>query len=131
MSTESRANLFGRKRTANAEDGPRQKRYVVKVTPAEQAALEGRAIEARVTVQRLMLESALSDAPETITERRQLAVELSEVRQLLANLANNANQLAKYANTEGHIADWANDVLLDYRAARPRINAVIDGLFHS
>lgn len=128
MSKDRATTLFGRERRANAEGGPRQKFYKVKVTPEEQADLEGRAIAQRVTVPRLLVESTLSGVPETITERRQLAVELTEVRDLLANLANNANQIAKFANTEGHLPEWAHDVVLDYRSARPQIMRLIEEL---
>lgn len=123
--------LFSRKRRKNAEDGPREKFYKVKVTEAERIALEARALPQHVTVPRLLVESALAVHPETITERRQLAVELVRVRDLLANIANNTNQLAKVANTDGVIENWATDAALDYRNLRPRLMAVIEGLIDS
>ena len=131
MSEDKATLLFGRKRRANAEGGARQKFYKVKVTSGEQAQLEGRAIEQRVTVPRLMVESALATTSETITERRQLAVQLVEIKDLLANLANNANQLAKFANTEQHVPDWADGVMLDYTNARPVIMKMIEDLIDS
>lgn len=127
MADDANRRLFGRRRQANISGG-RPKSYQVKATEAEHARLVRRAEEQGVTVPRLLLESALTQGAETMTERRQLGFELSEVRRLLANLTNNANQVARFANTEGIVADWASDVALDYAALRPQINALIEEL---
>lgn len=129
MEQNSRS-LFGRSRRGNVEGG-RTIRHVVKTTPAEELALQARATEQRVSIARLLVESTLSGGVETISERRQLAVELTELRRLLASIANNTNQVAKYANEEGVVAEWAHDVALDYRSLRPQINSIIERLVAS
>ncbi len=131
MSDDRGSHLFGRRRRENDSGGARVKFYKVKVSAEEQARLEGLAIEQRVTVSRLLVESTLADGPESISERRQLGIALNEVRQLLANVANNANQVAKFANSERHVPEWARTVVDDYRRLRPQLNAVVDGLIRS
>ena len=74
----------------------------VTLTKAERDQLRTRAAELRVSVPRLMVESALSGV-ETRTERRHLVAELFEARRLLATVANNVNQLARSANISGQV----------------------------
>jgi hypothetical protein len=74
----------------------------VKLTGAEQAQLRSRAAEMRVSVPRLLVESALAGR-ETPTERRAVIAELFEIRRLLATVANNVNQLAHAANISGEV----------------------------
>lgn len=127
MDEDASRRLFGRRRQANVPGG-RPKSYQVKATEEEHARLVILADEQGVSVPRLLLESALTQRAETITERRQLGFELTEVRRLLANLTNNANQVARFANSEGMLPEWASDVALDYATLRPQINAIIEGL---
>jgi len=128
MSEDISKRLFGRQRRANVVGG-RQHSHKVKVTPEEEAILLALAHERSVSIPRLLVESAMAGpAIETITERRQLGVELTEIRRLLATIANNTNQIAKYANLEGVVPDWAEGVAADYTALRPQINAIVDGL---
>jgi len=74
----------------------------VKLTEVEREQLRARAAELRVSVPRLMVESALSEV-ETPTDRRRLVRELFETRRLLATVANNVNQLARSANISGQV----------------------------
>jgi Bacterial mobilisation protein (MobC) len=84
------------------EAEPRRVYQQVKLTEEERDRLRQRAAELRVSVPRLMVESALSDI-ETPTDRRRLVAELFETRRLLATVANNVNQLAHSANISGQV----------------------------
>lgn len=89
----SRPRRFRRERRENVPGG-RAGRHVVKVTPEEESELLRRAQEARITVARLMVESALSDSGETATDRRDLAAELFSAFRLLSAISININQMA-------------------------------------
>lgn len=130
MTEDVNRGLFSRRRRANVPGG-RQHRYEVKVTADEDAMLRDLARQQQISVQRVLIESALSSGVETITERRQLGFEITEVRRLLATIANNVNQVAKYANTEGALPDWADQVAADYLALRPQLNEIVEGLARS
>ncbi|MUK01604.1 plasmid mobilization relaxosome protein MobC [Vibrio cholerae] len=104
------AGWKSRRRRANV-DGGRMHRHVVKVTPEEEAQLAMIAERHHVTVARLLVESALSEAGETPSERRNQFVELSNLARLVGTVANNVNQVARHANSTGEIpADAAASV---------------------
>jgi hypothetical protein len=128
MSEPNERQLFGRQRRANAEDGPRQKRYTVKVTREEDMQLIARAVARSVTVPRLMVETAMSAHIETDTDRQAAIAELFAVRRLLANVANNVNQIARFANDEKQFPADAQAIVEEYRALVPRISAAIEEL---
>jgi hypothetical protein len=116
---------FGRRRRANADGEGRAKRYVVKVTPDEDAALRSRAAVREVTVARLLFESAMDVNVVTAAERKQAIVMLFKLQREMASVANNANQLARYANTEGRFPVEATAVLAEYRAVVGEIRAAM------
>jgi hypothetical protein len=128
MSEPNERQLFGRQRRANAEGGPRQKRYTVKVTREEDVQLIARAVARSVTVPRLMVETAMSAHIETDTDRKAAIAELFAVRRLLANVANNVNQVARFANEEKQFPADASAIVEEYRALVPRISAAIEEL---
>lgn len=128
MSEPNERQLFGRQRRANAEGGPRQKRYTVKVTREEDVQLIARAVARSVTVPRLMVETAMSAHIETDTDRKAAIAELFAVRRLLANVANNVNQVARFANEEKQFPADAQAIVEEYRALVPRISAAIEEL---
>lgn len=68
------------------------------VTDDEYAAIVARAAEARVSVQRYLVERALSRKPSPRTAPSALRAELAALRRLSANLANNMNQIARRLN---------------------------------
>jgi hypothetical protein len=99
-----------RRRRANV-DGGRMHRHVVKVTPEEEAQLVMIAERHHVTVARLLIESAVSEAGETPSERRNQFVELSNLARLVGTVANNVNQVARHANSTSEIpADAAASI---------------------
>jgi hypothetical protein len=79
--------------------------FVVRVrfTDAELAAVEARAVESRVTMQRYLAGCALSRRSHLTATAAPSAVtaELTALRRLTANLTNNINQIARRLNSGG------------------------------
>ncbi|WP_257233744.1 plasmid mobilization protein [Rhodococcus qingshengii] len=121
----SRSRRFRRERRENVPGG-RAGRHVVKVTPEEESELLRRAQEARITVARLMVESALSDAGETATDRRDLAAELFSAFRLLSAISININQMAKATNATGEMPVELNGALVSVRRLADRIHGTLD-----
>lgn len=117
---------FGRRRRANVAGG-RQHSHRVLVTPEEEARLIQLAEAQRVTVPRLLIESALA-AGETPTQRRDAMAELFAVRRLLAAVSNNVNQIARHANAGTQFPADARAALAAVRTVVGRIDDAIDGL---
>ncbi len=118
---------LGRRRRANVAGG-RKHRHAVLVTPEEEALLVARAEAQRVTVPRLLVESALSEGGETPTQRRRAMAELFAIRRALAGTANNVNQIARVANAEGRVSDELAATLGELDARLHAIDVAIDGL---
>ena len=119
---------FSRRRRANV-DGGRQHFHKVGVSPEEEGMLVRLAEAQRVTIPRLLVESALaSGTAETPSERRNAMAELFALHRLLANIANNVNQVAKVANATGEVQAELNATLDAVRRTAQRIDAAIDGL---
>lgn len=121
------ARRLVRRRRANVAGG-RQHAHRVLVTPEEEAALVRLAEAQRVTVPRLLVESALSGAGETPTQRREAMAELFAVRRLLAAVSNNVNQVARHANAGPEFPADAAGALQGVRRVVERIDAAIDDL---
>lgn len=102
--------------------------YQVKLTEEEQTRLAALAEEQEVTIQRLLVESALAGVGETPARRRQAMVELFAIRRVLATNANNLNQIARLANISGDVPAGLDVVLLELRGLVGRIDGAIDGL---
>lgn len=116
-----------RRRRANVPGGRRHS-HEVKVTPEEEALLVQRAEEQRVTVPRLLVESALAPQGETPTQRRELIAALFGVSRLLGTIANNVNQIAKATNSTGEWQAETSATLDAVRRTTTRIEETIDGL---
>jgi hypothetical protein len=111
----------------------RSKRYVVKVTPTDEARLEASAGERQITVARLLVESALAPLvdPEsgsalTETDRRDLLTAILALRQLASSSANNVNQIAKHANENRLFPVEAAEALMVTRELLLRIDEFLD-----
>jgi uncharacterized protein (DUF1778 family) len=88
---------------------PGGRSYAIKVrlTEAERDALSTRAATAHRSVQRFLVETALTDpqqtgAPARIHPNATLTAEFTSLRRLVSNLANNMNQIARRLNSGGH-----------------------------
>ncbi len=119
---------LSRRRRANVPGG-RHHSHEVKVTPEEEARLLQLAESQRVSVPRLLIESALAvPAGECLTERRDALVMLFGVQRLLAGIANNVNQIARATNATGEWQDETAATLAAVRRTSGRIDDAIDGL---
>lgn len=101
MSVAPESRPVGRVRRRREAEARRVSQQVL-LTEEEREQLRARAGELRVSVPRLLVESAFSGV-ETSAERRAWIAELFEMRRLLATVANNVNQLAKVANISGEV----------------------------
>ena len=118
---------LARRRRANVPGG-RHHSHEVRVTPEEEAQLAQRAGAQRVSVPRLLIESALSDTGETPTQRRAAMTELFAIRRQLAGLTNNVNQLARLGNTDGRLPVGTAAALQEIRDVVDKIDPAITGL---
>jgi hypothetical protein len=135
MTTPARGG-GGSRRQANV-DGGRAKRYVVKVSDDECAALEAKATEQRVTVPRLMVEMALrrdlgGDSIAngmTETEKRNFTSALWQLQRQVGGCAVNINQIAKYSNQTSAFPDDALELLLVAREVLVRVDEFVAEFF--
>ena len=99
----------------------------VRFTDAEFAAVEARAAESRVTVQRYLAGCALSRRPHlTATAAPSaLTAELTALRRLTANLANNINQIARRLNSGGAPDASIDPALAAVRRAMDRLDRAL------
>jgi len=122
------ARLFSRRRRENVHGG-RRHRHEVKVSPEEEAVLARLAEQQRVSVPRLLVESAMdSERAETTTERKDAIVELFKLYRLLASISNNVNQMARAANASGELDADLRNTLDAVRRTAARVDAAVDAL---
>ena len=119
--------VFARRRRGNVAGG-RQHSHRVKVTPEEEAVLVQLAAAQRVTVPRLLVESALAADRETPTQRREAMVELFALHRLLAAVSNNVNQIARHANATSEFPADAAGALAAVRRVAARIDDALERL---
>jgi hypothetical protein len=108
--------------------GGRQHRHEVKVTPEEEAVLLRMALAQRVSVPRLLVESALAGGGETASMRRDVIEELFAVHRLLATIANNVNQIAKATNATLETQPETFAAMGAVSRTAERIDTVVDSL---
>lgn len=126
--TTPEGRRFHRRRQANYAGG-RPIRHVVKVSPKEEAILFRLATQQRVSIARVLVESALaSEHSETPTERHDTIVELFKLHRLLGAVSNNVNQIAKVANSTGEIGEDLKATLAMVREVAGRIDQACDEL---
>jgi hypothetical protein len=121
------AGWKSRRRRANVEGG-RMHRHVIKVTPEEEARLVRLAERHRVTVARLLVESALSEGGETPSERRNQFLELSNLARLVGTVANNINQIARHANSTSEIPADAAAAITGAKSVIHRVDRFLAGM---
>ncbi|MBV9450721.1 MAG: plasmid mobilization relaxosome protein MobC [Streptosporangiaceae bacterium] len=81
--------------------GGRPRHVKIRFTDAEYNAIAARATEARVSIPRLLVDSALLRRHRNAVISSALTAELAALRRLVANLANNINQIARKLNSGG------------------------------
>ena len=113
-------------------EGGRQHRHEVKVTPEEEGQLVRLALRYRVSIPKLLVDSALaggaSNAAANESVRDELLAQLFSAHRLLAGIANNVNQIAKAANSTGDMPTQTPEVLAAVRRVAERIDALVDRL---
>ncbi|ONI65290.1 hypothetical protein ALI44B_00930 [Leifsonia sp. ALI-44-B] len=119
--------MLDRKRRANAPGG-RRHFHQVKVTAEEEGQLLLLAAERKVTVPRLLVESALADQGETSTDRRELLAGLFHARRLLSSIANNVNQIARASNAGEPVGGELAHTLSAVNLQCQRIDNLLDRL---
>lgn len=100
--------------------------HKVKTTPEEESVLAARASAARVTIPRLMVESAMADRGESATDRTRAATEMFAAYRQLAALGNNINQIARATNATDEVQDDCARTLAAVRRSAMRIDDVLD-----
>lgn len=112
--------------------GGRQHRHVVRVTPEEEGALLARALRYRVSVPKLLVDSALAGGAEAAasnaSQRDAVLVELFAVHRLLGALSNNVNQMARVANSTGAVPAEYAATFAKVRETAERIDELVDEL---
>ncbi len=119
---------LGRRRRANASEEKRDLVQAVYLSKSELHTLRRRAEAAGVTVPRLLFESAMSDATETVTDRRRQASELFALHRELSGAAVNMNQVAKKANTVHEVPSEFHPTMLKLRIVADKLEAAVDDL---
>ena len=129
--TEGRAPGRSTARRRRVEGG-RHHRHVVRVTPEEEAQLLALALRYRVSVPKLLVDSALAGGSEVAASnasvRHALITELFGLHRLLANVANNVNQMTRTLHATGELPPQTGEVLAAARRTAEKIDDVIDGL---
>jgi hypothetical protein len=97
--------------------GGRQRQVIVRLTIDEHVALQGRAADANVSVQRYLLEAGLSGVAGDGAARRRSERELVATRGVLRAAGNNLNQLAKWANANGALPSHLEPILAGVASA--------------
>lgn len=80
--------------------GGRPRHVKIRFTDAEYDAISARAVEAGVSIPRLLVDGALIRRRRPVVPTALIA-ELAGLRRLVANLANNVNQIARKLNSGG------------------------------
>ena len=113
-------------------DGGRRHRHVVRVTPDEEGQLLALALRYRVSVPKLLVDSALAggsaEAASNATVRHELLRELFGAHRALGAVGNNLNQMTRAANATGELGKDLEHTLAAVRRQLARLDATLDGL---
>ncbi|HZR49141.1 MAG TPA: plasmid mobilization relaxosome protein MobC [Streptosporangiaceae bacterium] len=107
--------------------GGRPRHVKIRFTDAEYDAIAARAVEAGVSIPRLLVDGALIRRRRPVVPTA-LTAELAGLRRLVANLANNVNQIARKLNSGG-VPDNSIPVTADALCRTlSRLDAALSGL---
>jgi hypothetical protein len=108
--------------------GGRPRQVIMRLTVAEHGALQGRAADANVSVQRYLLEAGLSGKSGDGAARRRAERELMATRGVLRAAGNNLNQLAKWANANGALPSHLEPILACVASATSALSERVEQL---
>jgi hypothetical protein len=108
--------------------GGRTRQVIVRLSTAEHIALQRRAADAGVSVQRYLLEAGLSRTAGDGAVRRRAERELISTRGVLRAAGNNLNQLAKWANANGAVPSHLEAVLAKVATATEAVSGRVEQL---
>ncbi|PRI12502.1 MobC family plasmid mobilization relaxosome protein [Leucobacter massiliensis] len=113
-------------------EGGRIARHVVRVTPEEKGQLLALALQYKVTVPKLLVDSALAGgaaaAAANESVRHEVIAQMFATHRLLAGLANNVNQMAKATNATGSVQAEMVATLAKVREVADHIDRFVDEL---
>jgi mobilisation protein len=102
------------------------------VTEEEEGKLLALALQYRVSVAKLLVDSALAGGAEVAVAnasvRHEVIVQMFATHRLLAGIANNVNQMAKATNATGEVQEAMVVTLSKVREVAERISSFIDEL---
>lgn len=113
-------------------EGGRHHRHVVKVTAEEEGQLYSLALQYKVSVPKLLVDSALAGgaaaAASNASVRHEVIAQMFSTHRLLATIANNVNQMAKATNATGETQAEMVATLRKVREVADRIDAFVEEL---
>lgn len=113
-------------------EGGRITRHVVRVTPEEEGQLLALSLQYKVTVPKLLVDSALAGgaaaAAANESVRHEVIAQMFATHRLLAGLANNVNQMAKATNATGSVQAEMVATLAKVREVADHIDRFVDEL---
>lgn len=115
---------FRRERQANVVGG-RPKRFTVKTSPEQTAALERLAGERGMTVPRLLVSTTLRPSAMSALKRDDVT-DLLDVVRYLGAISNNVNQLAKVANSTNELPEETAATMARVREVAMRMQLALD-----
>lgn len=109
-------------RRQDSVDGGRPREVRVKLTEAEYAELLRRADAERITIARLLVQTALGT---TSPSSRAMVFELMAFRLLLQSIADSLNRLAERGEVEGYDVEAHDDAVVEVSRTLIRLNEQI------
>lgn len=134
LSVDSHDDAEPKRRQARRRNvkGGRVARHIVKVSPEEEGQLLALALQYKVTVPKLLVDSALAGgaaaAAANESVRHEVIAQMFATHRLLAGLANNVNQMAKATNATGSVQAEMVATLAKVREVADRIDRFVDEL---
>ena len=108
--------------------GGRPRQVIVRLSIDEHVALQQRAADAGVSVQRYLLEAGLSGVAGDGAARRRAERELVSTRGVLRAAGNNLNQLTKWANANGALPPHIEPILAKVATATAAVSERVERL---
>ena len=104
---------------------PKEIRHVVRVSPDVEQRLAAKALARRVTIARLMVESALAGDSEAARLKSLLVDELFGVQRMLGKVGVNINQIARATNASLEYQDDTGPAIMAFGEVCRRLDGVL------